>query len=405
MKPVVEIFSQGEEVISGQTVDSNAAWLSQKLVQMGFTITRHTAVGDNLVDLQTLLQEISTRADVCICTGGLGPTIDDLTTQAVAEAFARPLELDDIALEQITQFFANRKRTMVDSNRKQAYFPAGAERIDNAWGSAPGFSIQQQRCWFAFVPGVPFEMKGMFNEIIAEQLAQSFSLQADQLVTLRTVGIGESNIQEKLTDLSLPQNVQLSFRAGTDEVQTKLLFPANIEQPLQSTTVQQVADNIGDYVFAIDSSSKPQGGLVDIIAQLMQQQNLTLSVMETAAQGLIAAKCLGQPWLLSAAFNQAFHTATEPLSSVDRINSAIKIAQKIQGQDQADLVLVQSYHGSCAQFQNKADIITLTTLLLTPDEIRQSTHDIGGPAKRKQNQAAVLSLDLLRRYLQHKTAI
>ncbi len=399
MPPIVEIFSQGEEVISGQTVDSNAAWLSQQLVQLGFSVTRHTAVGDNLADLKKLLQEIATRADVCICTGGLGPTIDDLTTQAVAEAFARPLEFDVTALEHIKQFFAHRKRAMADANRKQAYFPQGAARIDNPWGSAPGFSLQQQGCWFVFVPGVPFEMQGMFTEFIAKQLRQRFKLQAKQLLTLRTIGIGESDIQEKLTNITLPQQVQLSFRAGTDEVQTKLLFPANTKQALLNTTVRQVADSLGDYVFAIDNSNQAQRGLIDIIAHAMQQQDLSLAVIETASQGLIAAKCLGQAWLFSAVFKQAFHQATESLNSTDRLHTTIKMAQKTQGQEQTDLVLVQTYQGSCAQFQNKAETICLTTLLLTPSDILHSTHTIGGPPQRKQNQAAILSLDLLRRFL------
>ncbi|SMG62849.1 competence/damage-inducible protein CinA [methanotrophic bacterial endosymbiont of Bathymodiolus sp.] len=176
MQTIVEIFSQGEEIVSGQIVDTNAAWLSQKLVQMGFVVKRHSAVGDNLIDLKNLLQDISLRADFCICTGGLGPTIDDLTAQAVAESFSKPLQLDAEALQQITQYFSCRKREMVDSNRKQAFFPQGALRIDNEWGTAPGFSVQHNRCWFVFVPGVPYEMKHMFNASIAKQLAQHFSV-------------------------------------------------------------------------------------------------------------------------------------------------------------------------------------------------------------------------------------
>ena len=131
--PVAEIFSQGEEVITGQVADTNAAWLSQRLVQMGFVIARHTAVGDKLQDLCDLLLEISGRADFCLCTGGLGPTIDDLTAQAVAKAFDCPLQLDPVALAQIERYFLNRNKVMADTNRKQACFPKGVMRLDNAW--------------------------------------------------------------------------------------------------------------------------------------------------------------------------------------------------------------------------------------------------------------------------------
>ena len=109
MNPTMEIFSQGEEIVTGQIVGTNAAWLSQKAVACGFTVTRHTTVGDNLDDLIALLQEISQRADCCICTGGLGPTSDDLTAEAVAYAFDLPLEFDDIAFAQIRRFFCAQK--------------------------------------------------------------------------------------------------------------------------------------------------------------------------------------------------------------------------------------------------------------------------------------------------------
>ncbi|MGR9015000.1 MAG: competence/damage-inducible protein A, partial [Gammaproteobacteria bacterium] len=188
MNPILEIFSQGEEVVTGQIVDTNAAWLSEQVVNMGFTVTRHTAVGDKLDDLVDLLKEISIRADCCICTGGLGPTSDDLTAEAVAQASGMPLEFDAVAFEQIRRFFTLRNRSMPESNRKQAMFPKGAERIDNVWGTAPGFSLQIGRCWFAFVPGVPTEMRHLFLESIRHRLASRFLLRPDKLFTIRTFG-------------------------------------------------------------------------------------------------------------------------------------------------------------------------------------------------------------------------
>ncbi|MCX7103617.1 MAG: competence/damage-inducible protein A, partial [Methylobacter sp.] len=213
MNPTLEIFSQGEEVVTGQTVDTNAAWLSEQVVTLGFTVTRHTAVGDKLDDLVTLLREISTRADCCICTGGLGPTSDDLTAEAVAKAFDLPLEFDAVAYEQIKRFFDIRNRAMPEANRKQALFPKGAERIDNAWGTAPGFSLQVGRCWFAFSPGVPTEMRHLFEESIGPTLANRFLLKPPRLVTIKTLGIGESDIQQRLNGNKIPAPVQLGFRA------------------------------------------------------------------------------------------------------------------------------------------------------------------------------------------------
>ena len=204
MNPTLEIFSQGEEIVTGQTVDTNAAWLAQEAIHCGFTVTRHTAVGDKLTDLINLLNDIAARADCCICTGGLGPTSDDLTAEAVASAFNRPLEFDDIAFEQIKEFFDRRNRPMPEVNKKQALLPQTAKRIDNTWGTAPGFALQHQRCWFVFLPGVPSEMKGLFLEHVKPDLLTRFTLQPPHLVSLKTLGLGESAIQELIKDIKIP---------------------------------------------------------------------------------------------------------------------------------------------------------------------------------------------------------
>ena len=305
MNPTLEIFSQGEEIVTGQTVDTNAAWLSQQAVACGFTVTRHTAVGDKLEDLIALLQDIAQRADCCICTGGLGPTSDDLTAEAVALAFNLPLAFDEIAFEHISRFFANRNRTMPASNRKQAMLPQGAERIDNEWGTAPGFSLKYGRCWFAFLPGVPMEMKHLFQERILPTLSDRFSLRPGQLVTIKTLGLGESAIQERIKSIEIPAQVQLGFRAGADEVQTKLLFPFDYPKSAMSTLVAKFAEPLGDYVFAVDGLGEITGDLVFEIDKLMTSGNYTLAVVETASCGLLAAKCVGSEWLLSASYEQS----------------------------------------------------------------------------------------------------
>ena len=430
MKPTLEIFSQGEEVITGQTVDTNAAWLSERVVTMGFSVTRHTAVGDKLDDLTALLREISVRADCCICTGGLGPTSDDLTTEAVSKAFGLPLEFDDFAFAQIKQFFSCTGRVMPASNRKQALFPNGAERIDNAWGTAPGFSLQVGRCWFFFVPGVPSEMEHLFLEAIQPALARRFLLQPGQLIAIKTVGIGESAIQQRINAVEIPAQVQLGFRAGSDDVQTKLLFPYDYPKTAMTTLVSEVAGKLGDYVFAIDGLGQATGDLVLAIDQLMTAGQHTLAVVETASQGLLAAKCIGFRWLLETRYAQSVvrqgqklvakvnvgqSTASEfePLSAgwrsetqgsipADLMATAQAMASEIQKSSAADFVLIQLYAGDNKIFHDKGQAIILYNALLTGDGFFQSTHSVAGSIKRKQNQAALLALDLLRRYLQHK---
>ena len=196
MQLIAEIFSQGEEVVSGQTVDSNAAWLAEQLTELGFKVKRHTAVGDNLDDLVSLFQEIAARADCCICSGGLGPTlmINGSGSESVVLG-SLALQFDPLAFAQMQQFFILRQRTMPEANRKQAFLQETALRIDNGFGTAPGFALRFLRCWFVFLPGVPTEMQGMFTAWVKQDLQQRFSLQADTLVTIRYIGMANQPLR------------------------------------------------------------------------------------------------------------------------------------------------------------------------------------------------------------------
>jgi competence/damage-inducible protein CinA-like protein len=406
MRLIAEIFSQGEEVVSGQTLDSNAAWLAEQLTELGFKVKRHTAVGDNLDDLIALCQEIAVRADCCICSGGLGPTIDDLTAQAVSKAAGLNLQFDPRALEQIQHYFSCRQRPMPEGNRKQAFLPESALRIDNGFGTAPGFALRLLRCWFVFLPGVPTEMQGMFSTLVRDDLLRRFKLQADNLVTIRSIGLGESAIAQSLAQLVLPAAVQLGFRAKPDEVQTKLVFPAGFPQTEKQACVSEAAALIGDFVFAIDGLDGEQGDLIAVISRLMSAHALSLAVLETATQGLIAAKCVTQPWLKAA----EICLDLARISALWRIDAsggdlsfvAQALAVELQTKHHTDFALVQLYIGETADYRNKDRPIVLYNALSTECGVIASRQALAGPLKNKQNQAALLALDLLRRYLQNK---
>ena len=399
MNPTLEIFSQGEEIVTGQTVDTNAAWLAQEAIHCGFTVTRHTAVGDKLTDLINLLNDIAARADCCICTGGLGPTSDDLTAEAVASAFNRPLEFDDIAFEQIKEFFDRRNRPMPEVNKKQALLPQTAKRIDNTWGTAPGFALQHQRCWFVFLPGVPSEMTAMFTEHVKPDLQARFILQPAQLVSLKTLGLGESAIQERIKAINIPSEVQLGFRAGTDDVQTKLLFPFDYAKTDLDSLVTEFSQCLGDYVFAIDGLGEPTGDLAFEIDKLMKANKQSLAVIETASHGLLAAKCVGYDWLIQASYEKNISHSTQALSASKLLNTAKDLALELQKKTDSSLVLVQLYTGDPEALIDKNLAIQVLTVLSVDKTFYESTHTLLGPITRKQNQAALLSLDLLRRYL------
>jgi competence/damage-inducible protein CinA-like protein len=404
MRQIAEIFSQGEEIVCGQTVDSNAAWLSQQLVELGFTLKRHTAVGDNLEDLVALFTEIAARADCCICTGGLGPTSDDLTAEAVSIASGQPLQFDAQAFADIQQYYARRNRVMPAANRKQAMLPQSALRIDNAYGTAPGFAVQFKRCWFVFLPGVPAEMKHMYTALVRQQLLQRFPLQPDCLVTLRSMGIGESAIQQCLADFDLPDGVQLGFRAAADEVQTKLLFSSSFSEQEKHRCVAAVAERIGDYVFAIDGLNAPQGDLLEVVATAMSRKRYSLALLETASQGRLAAKCLGCDWLTRVEVNLDWgrNTGAGQAGAGDLQPIAKVWAEQLKAREQTDFALVQLYSGSAEDYRDKDKTIVLYNALATPTGVVSTQLNAYGALNTKQNQAALLALDLLRRYLQNK---
>ena len=239
-----------------------------------------------------------------------------------------------------------------------------------------GFHLQYGRCWFAFLPGVPMEMKHLFQERILPTLSTRFLLQPGQLITIKTLGLGESAIQERINSIEIPAQVQLGFRAGADEVQTKLLFPFDYPETAMSTLVARFAEQLGDYVFAIDGLGEITGDLVFEIDKLMTSGKHTLAVVETASQGLLAAKCVGSEWLLSAIYEQSIARLGQNLiaeaNTENLMTTAKAIALDMQKTSGADFVLVQLYAGDNKTLHDKDKSIVLYNTLLTGDNFHQS---------------------------------
>ncbi|WP_150050000.1 competence/damage-inducible protein A [Methylomonas rhizoryzae] len=395
MNPVAEIFSQGQEVVSGHIVDSNAAWLATELTEIGFRVTRHSAVGDRLEELVALMKEIAGRADCCICTGGLGPTCDDLTAEAVRVAAGTTLELDETALAQIESYFQQRQRSMPDINRKQAYLPGGARRIDNLTGTAPGFALRMERCLFVFLPGVPREMKAMYPQVRL-LLQAEFALLAPRLVTLRSVGIGESGIQQLLDGFEVPAGIELGFRAAADEVQTKLLFPGDYDPLERHRIAQRLRELIGDCVFAVDGLDDGGGDLLATIDRDLRDRHLRVALLETASGGALAAKCQAYDWLEVAFVAKNDKQAARQLNVAleNSEDPAVSVRQLAYGLSayRADIELLQLFRADAGGFR-------LYNFLQTHEAVYHRQHFLFG-AHFNQTQTAVLTLDLLRRYLQ-----
>lgn len=288
------VLSQGDEVITGQTVDTNAAWLSERLVDLGLEVVRRVTVGDQREAIAAELAAAAQSVEVVLCTGGLGPTEDDLTAEAFAQAFGAPLALDEVAYAQITSMYAAWGRDMPASNRKQALLPAGSLRLDNPVGTAPGFAAQVGRGFVACMPGVPREMMRMWEDQVRPRIVERLALAPGRLVVLRTTGVGESALQDRIGPFQEPGMV-LGYRTMVGENQIKLRIAPGVPEAQVEAVVARLHAVIGSPVFAIEGTGLPGGDLPTVIGRLLQDRGATLAVAESCTGGRAASLCTSVP--------------------------------------------------------------------------------------------------------------
>lgn len=395
-KPKAIIFSQGDEVITGALVDTNAAFLADHCRTLGFDIVRHITVADDMDDLVQVLQEIDALADICLCTGGLGPTQDDLTTEAFAKAFDVELELDNEALAMMRDFFAKLKMPMADVNIKQAMLPQNSIRIDNKWGTAPGFTATGGHCRFYFMPGVPFEMKQMVDAFVLDDLQRQFDIEQPRLIVFRSMGMGESDIQQAVNDLSIASDIRISFRAGMPENELKLLFPTSYSEQQIQQYINEVEAALRGSVFAVDGFDKSVRNLADCVDQLMREKQQSLSLIETVSQGEIARQCQADWLLKSVVFPRVSDILSQPgmqQQSIDE-TAVIDIAQKEQAQGMANLTIAQLYK------RVNDSTLTVYTAVANDQRCISSSKDVWGRTLRQQLVSSALAFNLLRKLLQ-----
>lgn len=278
----VEMLSTGDEVLHGQIIDTNAAWLADYLFQQGMPMSGRETVGDNLSSLIETLQERSHIADVLIVNGGLGPTSDDLSAQAAASACGVELVEHAQWLAHMEAYFAERGRPMAASNRKQAQIPANAELLDNPVGTACGFALKLNRCILFFTPGVPSEFKVMVEQQIVPRLRERFTLPSPPLcLRLTTFGTSESDLAAELDGMPLPPDVVLGYRSSSPIIELKLTGPVTQRAAMEQAweRVRQVAGDNTLFEGTI--------GLPAALTQRLNQQGLKLALSEQFSAGLI----------------------------------------------------------------------------------------------------------------------
>ncbi|WP_437890361.1 nicotinamide mononucleotide deamidase-related protein YfaY [Phytobacter sp. V91] len=378
----VEMLSTGDEVLHGQIVDTNAAWLADFFFNQGLPLTRRNTVGDNLDDLIAILRERSEHADILIVNGGLGPTSDDLSALAAATAKGEGLVLHEEWLAHMARFFTERGRVMAPSNRKQAEIPASAELVDNPVGTACGFAVKLNRCLMFFTPGVPSEFKVMVEQEILPRLRERFTLPPSPVcLRLTTFGRSESDLAQNLSHLTLPEGVVMGYRSSMPIIELKLTGPAQHKEAMEAIwpEVKRVA---GESVIF-----EGTGGLPLWLAERLRERQLSLTLSEQFTGGLVALQLsrAGAPLL-----------ASEVLPSQDEaLLQAARWASGLRNRHLAGLALTVT--GLEEEFINFA--------LATPEgthALRAKFNTNRHSLAVRQEVCAMMALNILRRWLSGK---
>jgi competence/damage-inducible protein CinA-like protein len=290
-----EIITVGTELLLGQLVDTNTAVIAEGLAGIGMDVFRETSVGDNEARIATAVREALARADAVICAGGLGPTIDDLTREAVAAATGRALVLDQNALGDLSAWFASIGRRMSPNNARQAMFPAGATILENPKGTAPGFWLEVDDKVIAVMPGPPREMSPMLFDHVLPMLAQRFGLRS-VIVTrvLRTAGLSESLVDAQIADLfKTCVNPSIAVLAHLGQVDVKLTAKAATSEAAHAMIDQlepEILRRLGEHVFSSDGSS-----LVTVVGRALRERGWTIATAESCTAGMVGEMLTSVP--------------------------------------------------------------------------------------------------------------
>ena len=292
-----EIICIGTELLLGQIVDTNAAFLARELADLGIDLYHKTTVGDNLERVITTLKLAWNRSDLLILSGGLGPTQDDLTREAVAGLIGEPLEFNEEAWRQISAYFKKVDRPMPESNRRQAMFPPSGQVVPNHLGTAPAMFVAKDHHYVIALPGVPNELKGIWEVQIKPRLRPVLARGNNPAITsriLKIAGIGESAMEEKIMDLILGQtNPTIAPYAGKGEVALRITAKGLDEDEnlrLIAAMEAKVRERIGIYIYGYDSDN-----LETVIGRILIKAGWTLATAESCTGGLVAHRITNVP--------------------------------------------------------------------------------------------------------------
>ena len=404
-----EIVAIGSELLLGQIVDTNSAWMAQRLADLGVNLFYKTTVGDNPGRMREVISRAMDRSDLVITSGGLGPTQDDLTREIVAEASNRKLVLDQELLDHIQSRSRARGFTMTENNNRQAYIPEGSTPVNNPNGSAPSFIVEDPRAVIFCLPGVPFEMKWLFDNELAPYLRRKFQI-TDAIYSrvLKVADLGESAVDDRIGHLiANSSNPMVGVLAHPGQVDVRITAKTTdrAEADLAIAPVEdEVRSLLGDHIFAADDQT-----MTSILGDLLNSKGLTVASYEGLTGGMVAQQlqeAAGDRFLQGTVGRQAGtlrnilaaagHEYSPENLAADGAALTGQLAEGIRRQSGADFGLaIHSVPDAQANNENLRAGKTFISVAAR-EGAYQREYNFAGPGVPDRTRATLHALDLLR---------
>ncbi|NNJ12411.1 CinA family nicotinamide mononucleotide deamidase-related protein [Chloroflexales bacterium ZM16-3] len=387
-----EIIAIGSELLLGTTVDTNSAYLARQLAAAGVNLFRKSVVGDNAERIAATISESLARAELVICTGGLGPTLDDVTREAVAMAFGRELEFRQELMDQIAARFAAMGRPMSESNRRQAYVPTGARAIENLRGTAPSFIVEDERGTVIVLPGVPYEMRYLFESAVLPYLRDERGVTDVILVkTLHAVGLGESVIGELIADLMLASNPTVGISAKQARYELRIGARATSRadaEALVAVAEATIRERLGANLTGDET-------LAETVARLLTERGQTLSLYEGTSAAPVYRALADTPGGLEHVRGAIIHPLDRPTD--EHAAASLAHAGAISAADRwrSDLGLAVQ----AASTPDERGFTAVSVALCHSTGAHQATRHYDLRQPEGWDFVGTLALDLLRRHL------
>jgi len=367
--PSAEIITIGTEILLGEIVDTNTRYIARTLRDMGVDIYRTITIGDNVERIAEAIRGSMSHANIVITTGGLGPTVDDPTREAVAKAAGVELEFREDLWAEVVAIISRYGRSPSENQKRQAYVPKGALGISNPVGTAPCFVVETEHNAVISLPGVPNEMKHILHEAVIPYLQKRFDLsEIIKIRILHCAGLGEGMIDEKIADLEELKNPTVGLAAHTGVVDIRIAAKAKNQQEANAMIAEveaQVRERLGNVVFGADEDT-----LEEVTLTTVAKRGWTLTAIESGLNGKLARKIP----------NTASHTDLDPASLMDAVRAA-------RAESNTDVAL-----GVAAYIEERA----AEMVLITPDGEKTHRINYGGPPRSLPLWAVNLALNWLR---------